>query len=65
MSHLSEWMRFFDDRAGQFRLKHKGSGVVRDTLWGESRHTPTRKGAVGNVFKKSLEKMVEKGRGGE
>ena len=32
MNHVSEWMKFFDENAGRYRLKHKGTGVVRDTL---------------------------------
>ena len=32
MNHPSEWAKFFDERAGRYRYKHKGSGVVRDTL---------------------------------
>ena len=32
MNHPSEWAKFFDERAGHYRSKHKGSGVVWDTL---------------------------------
>ena len=32
MNRPSEWMRFWDARAGRYRIKHKGKGVVRDTL---------------------------------
>jgi len=32
MNHPSEWAKFFDERAGRYRYKHKGLGVVRDTL---------------------------------
>ena len=32
MNLPSEWMKFFDPRAGRYRVKHKGTGVVRDTL---------------------------------
>ena len=49
MNHLSEWAKFFDKRAGQYRYKHKGPGVVRDTLM-----------AIGKVFKKGATKVVKK-----
>ena len=32
MTHVSEWMRIFDEGAGRYRYKHKGTGVIRDTL---------------------------------
>lgn len=32
MNHPCEWEKFFGERAGRYRYKHKGSGVVRDTL---------------------------------
>ena len=32
MVYPSEWTKFFDERAGRYRFKHKGSGVVRDVL---------------------------------
>ena len=32
MNHPSEWAKFFDERVGRYRHKHKESGVVRDTL---------------------------------
>ena len=32
MNHPSEWTRFFDENTGSYRYKHKGSGVIRDTL---------------------------------
>ena len=32
MNHPSEWTKFYDTTRGAFRYKHKGSGVVRDTL---------------------------------
>ena len=46
-------MKFFDERAGRYRYKHKGSGLVRDTLM-----------VIGKSFAKnatqSLKKAVEK-----
>ena len=32
MNHPSEWARYFDENTGSYRYKHKGSGVIRDTL---------------------------------
>ena len=32
MNHPSEWMRYYDAPRGYFRYKHKGTGVVRDSL---------------------------------
>ena len=32
MNHPSEWAKFFDERTGRHRYKHKGSGLVRDSL---------------------------------
>jgi hypothetical protein len=43
MNHPSEWAKFFDERTGRYRYKHKGSGVVRDTLM-----------AIGKTLKKGL-----------
>ena len=49
MNHPSEWAKFFDERAGRYRYKHKGSGVVRDTLM-----------AIGKAFKKGATNVVKK-----
>ena len=40
MNHPSEWARFFEENTGSYRYKHKGSGVIRDTLM-----------TIGKVFK--------------
>ena len=32
MNHPSEWTKYYDAPRGYFRYKHKGTGVVRDTL---------------------------------
>ena len=50
MNHPSEWAKFFDERAGRYRYKHKGSGVVRDTLM-----------AIGKAFKKGATNVAKKG----
>ena len=45
MNHPSEWMRYYDAPRGYFRYKHKGTGVVRDSLMN-----------IGRGFKKPLSK---------
>ena len=47
MYHPSEWARYFDEKTGSYRYKHKGSGVTRDTFM-----------AIGKVLKKN--KTAEK-----
>ena len=32
MNHPSEWTRYYDAPNGTYRYRHKGTGVVRDTL---------------------------------
>ena len=53
MNHPSEWARFFDENTGSYRYKHKGSGVIRDTLMTIGKAF---KGTVKNVAKKTAEK---------
>ena len=57
MNHPSEWAKFFDEKTGTFRYKHKGSGVIRDTLMTIGK---VFKGAVKNVAKKTAEKTAKK-----
>jgi len=47
--HPSEWARFFDENTGRYRYKHKGSGVIRDTLM-----------TIGKVFKDNVENVAKK-----
>ena len=49
MNHPSEWANFFDERAGRYRYKHKGSGLVRDTLM-----------AIGKTLKKARQMWLKK-----
>ena len=56
MNHPSEWAKFFDEKTGTFRYKHKGSGVIRDTLMTVGK---VLKGAVKNVAKKTAEKTAK------
>jgi len=57
MNHPSEWTKFFDERAGRYRYKHKGSGLVRDTLMAIGK--TLKKGAT-NVAKKVERSSAEK-----
>ena len=56
MNHPSEWARFFDEKTGTFRYKHKGPGVIRDTLMTTGK---VLKGTVKNVAKKTAEKTAK------
>ena len=51
MNHPSEWMRYYDAPRGYFRYRHKGTGVVRDSLMN-----------IGRKFKKSHRQKQEKTR---
>ena len=56
MNHPSEWARFFYENTGSYRYKHKGSGVIRDTLMTIGK---VFKGTVKNVPKKTAEKATK------
>ena len=49
MKHPSEWTRFFDENTGNYRYKHKGSGMIRDSFM-----------TVGKVFKDKVKNVVKK-----
>ena len=49
MNHPSEWTKFFDENTGRYRCKHKGSGVIRDTLM-----------TIGKIFKKNIKNVAKK-----
>jgi len=57
MNHPSEWAKFFNERAGRYRYKHKDSGLVRDTLMVIGK--TLKKGAT-NVAKKDERSSAEK-----
>ena len=57
MNHPSEWAKFFDERAGRYRYKHKGSGVVRDTLMSIGK---TLKRGATNAAKKLVRSSAKK-----
>ena len=56
MNHPSEWAKFFDEKTGTFRYKHKGSDVIRDILMTIGK---VFKGAVKNVEKKTAKKTAK------
>ena len=49
MYHPSEWARYFDEKTGSYRYKHKGSGVIRDTFM-----------TIGKQCKECCKKTAEK-----
>ena len=49
MNHPSEWARYFDEKTGSYRYKHKGSGVIRDTFMN-----------IGKVFKNNENDVAKK-----
>ena len=75
MNHPSEWTRYYDAPKGTYRYKHKGTGVVRDTLMAIGRRFTKKatkekarqalKKAVNEaskqIMKKATEKAAEKG----
>ena len=66
MNHPSEWTRYYDAPKGTYRYKHKGTGVVRDTLMAIGRrfkkHATRQalKKAVNEASKQMLKKAAEK-----
>ena len=67
---MNEWMKVFDERASRYRYRHKGSGVISDTLMAigkmfNSATTPVAKKAANVVVEKAGQKLgkvaVEKG----
>ena len=66
MNHPSEWTRYYDAPSGYYRYKHKGTGVVRDTLMNIGKRfkkkvtRQTLKKAVNEASKQMLKKATEK-----
>ena len=66
MNHASEWTRYYDAPKGTYRYKHKGTGVVRDTLMAIGKRFKKQasrqalKKAVNEASKKMLKKAAEK-----
>ena len=66
MNHPSEWARYYDAPKGTYRYKHKGTGVVRDTLMNIGKRfkkkvtRQTLEKAVNEASKQMLKKAAEK-----
>ena len=66
MNHPSEWTRYYDVPSGYYRYRHKGMGVVRDTLMNIGKRfkkkvtRQTLKKAVNEASKQMLKKEEEK-----
>ena len=66
MNHPSEWARYYDVPRGYYRYRHKGTGVVRDTLMAIGKRfkkqatRQTLKKAVNEASKQMLKKAAEK-----
>ena len=66
MNHPSEWTRYYDAPNGYYRYKHKGTGVVRDTLMNIGKRfkkqvtRQTLEKAVNEASKQMLKKAAEK-----
>ena len=48
MNHTSEWTRFYHPKKGRYFYKHKGTGVVTDSLF-----------KIGKVLKKPLVNLAK------
>ena len=66
MNHPSEWTRYYDAPNGTYGYKHKGTGVVRDTLMNIGKRfkkkvtRQTLEKAVNEASKQMLKKAAEK-----
>ena len=66
MNHPSEWARYYDAPKGTYRYRHKGTGVVRDTLMNIGKRfkkkvtRQTLEKAVNEASKQMLKKAAEK-----
>ena len=66
MNHPSEWTRYYDAPNGTYRYRHKGTGVVRDTLMNIGKRfkkqvtRQTLEKAVNKASKQMLKKAAEK-----
>ena len=66
MNHPSEWARYYDAPNGTYRYRHKGTGVVRDTLMNIGKRfkkkvtRQTLEKAVNEASKRMLKKAAEK-----
>ena len=66
MNHPSEWARYYDAPNGTYKYRHKGTGVVRDTLMNIGKRfkkkvtRKTLEKAVNEASKQMLKKAAEK-----
>ena len=66
MNHPSEWARYYDAPNGTYRYRHKGTGVIRDTLMNIGKRfkkqvtRQTLEKAVNEASKQMLKKAAEK-----
>ena len=66
MNHPSEWARYYDAPNGTYRYRHKGTGVVRDSLMNIGKRfkkqvtRQTLEKAVNKASKQMLKKAAEK-----
>ena len=66
MNHPSEWARYYDAPNGTYRYRHKGTGVVRDSLMNIGKRfkkqvtRKTLEKAVNEASKQMLKKAAEK-----
>ena len=66
MNHPSEWARYYDVPRGYYRYRHKGTGVVRDSLmaigkrFNKQATQQSLKQAVNEASKQMLKKAAEK-----
>ena len=58
MNHLSEWKRIYHPKSGKFIYKHKGTGVLTDSLFKIGK--AMKKTFVG-ILKQAGKKVAEKG----
>ena len=58
MNHTSEWTRFYHPKKGRYFYKHKGTGVITDSLFKIGK---VLKKPMANLAKKLGKKVAEKG----
>ena len=59
MNHPSEWKRIYHSKLGKYVCKHKGTGVITDSLFKTGKVV---KKPVVNLLKQAGKKVAEKGK---